>query len=112
MRCVWGGRQPSCQPHTPLSCKLVKFAHDSASAGVGGVAAVGVFDGGDDAVAVVDGFDPLACGFVFVNVNVDVGDSSGIKVAGQALAEGAPGGGVEGEFIHCLSPYIGDVFVP
>ena len=49
---------------------------------------------------------------VFVNVNVDVGDSSGIKVAGQALAEGAPGGGVEGEFIHCLSPYIGDVFVP
>ena len=38
--------------------------------GLGGVAAVGVFDGGDDAVVVVDGFDPLACGFVFVNVNV------------------------------------------
>lgn len=107
-----GVGRPSYHPHIPLSRKLVKFAHDSSGAGVGGVAAVRVLDGGDNAVAVVDGFDPLACGFVFVNVNVHVGDSSGIEVAGQALAEGAPGGGVEGEFIHCLSPYIGDVFVP
>ena len=55
-----GVGRPSYHPHIPLSRKLVKFAHDSSGAGVGGVAAVGVFDGGDDAVAVVDGFDPLA----------------------------------------------------
>lgn len=107
-----GVGRPSYHPHALLTCQFVEFTHDSAGAGVGGVAAVGVLDGGDDAVAVVDGFDPLACGFVFVNVNVHVGDSSGIEVAGQSFAEGAPGGGVEGEFVHCLSPYVGDVFVP
>lgn len=67
---------------------------------VGGVGAVGVEDGGHDAVAVVDGLDPG--GGVLVAGGFDVDDlvrGVGLAEIGeQPGAERAPGGGEDGDW--------------
>ena len=61
--------------------------------------AVGVEDGGDDAVAVVDGFDPGVDVFGVVTFDVDklVWGFGAVQVLDQLGAEGAPVGVEDGD---------------
>ena len=71
---------------------------------VGGVGAVGIEDGGHDAVAVVDGLDPG--GGVLVAGGFDVDDLvrgiGGAQVREQPGAKRAPGSGEDGDGGRCL----------
>ena len=72
---------------------------DLASSGIGGVGAVGVEDGGHDAVAVVDGLDPSVDFFGAFRFGVDerVRSLSAIEGGNQALTERAPVGVEDGD---------------
>ena len=61
--------------------------------------AVGVEDGGDDAVAVVDGFDPGidVVGVVTLDVDKRVGGFGAVQVFNQLGAEWAPVGVENGD---------------
>ena len=61
--------------------------------------AVGVEDGGDDAVAVVDGFDPGVDVFGVVGLDVDklVRGFGAVQVFDELGAEGAPVGVEDGD---------------